>query len=82
MTWVVVVSYAALAVNLGLVAINYRLFVRRMRLEMLLRQIVLMAFVNRHAPIWVPWCNAHGMMIRLEVDPMPPRRRARENWGR
>jgi len=79
--WMDVTAFVALAVNLGLVVFNFRLFMRRLRLEMLLRQIVLMAFVNRHAPIWVPWCDVYGMMMRIDVEPMP-RRRPRDNWGR
>jgi hypothetical protein len=34
-----------------------------------LMKIVVKAWVMRHAPIWVPWCIAHGLQFEVNVKP-------------
>jgi len=69
MGWVQWVGLLALAVNLASLVYNCMLFRRWRRLCDLMESIVIQAWISRHAPIWVPWCAAHGVGFKLQVIP-------------
>jgi hypothetical protein len=72
MSWSMALAFTngfLLTVCAMLIVWNIRLALRLHRLNQLMAQIVVKAWVMRHAPIWVPWCIAHGLQFEVNVKP-------------
>lgn len=60
-------AWAAIIFNLAMAFHNMREMRRWRRINDLLQQICVKAWVMRHAPIWIPWCNVRGLEWEVHI---------------
>lgn len=66
MSWEQWLSFAVIAVNFVLIWRNIRMYRLMLRTQDVLQQVIVKAWVMRHAPIWVPWCAVRGYEFHVE----------------
>ena len=67
MTWPFWVVFIAIFVNGVCIVWNFRLARRLSKLDLLLFELCMDAFMRRELPAWRAWCLAYGYVIRVGI---------------
>ncbi len=73
-TWIMILVWVTLFVNVAFLVQLIRLYRRFRRLDMLMTKICTDAFMNAHLPIWMPWADTFGFEFKIKVMDREKRR--------